>query len=163
MDEVFAPPGARWHPVSPALALARRLVLLMVMGALALVGLTAALLLSAPVGLAAAGTVLWLGALVWAWWLIGRRVASFGYAERDEDLLITSGILKRRLVVVPYGRMQLVDVVAGPVDRALGIAAVKLHTAAASTEAVIPGLEPGDAAGLRDRLAARGESRSAGL
>jgi len=45
----------------------------------------------------------------------------------------------------------------------MGITTVQLHTAAASTDASIPGLEPGVAAELRDRLARRGEQRSAGL
>ena len=76
---------------------------------------------------------------MWSYWLIGRRVRSFGYAERADDLLVTSGIMFRRLVVVPYGRMQLVDITAGPIDRALGVTTVQLHTAAATTEATIPG------------------------
>jgi membrane protein YdbS with pleckstrin-like domain len=101
--------------------------------------------------------------VAWGWWLIGRRVRSYGYAERVDDLLVVHGIMFRRLVVVPYGRMQLVDLTAGPLDRALGLATVQLHTAAATTDATIPGLRPEDAASLRDRLAARGEQRSAGL
>ena len=100
---------------------------------------------------------------VWAWWLIGRRVRSYGYCERPDDLIVTSGILFRRLVIVPYGRMQLVDVTAGPIDRWLGITTVQLHTAAATSDAAIPGLPPDEAAALRDRLAAVGEDRSAGL
>ena len=104
-----------------------------------------------------------LAVFVWAWWLIGRRCRSWGYAERDDDLLVTRGILFRRLVVVPYGRMQLVDLKAGPIDRWLGVATLQLHTAAATTDASIPGLPPEVAAGLRDRLAALGEKRSAGL
>jgi membrane protein YdbS with pleckstrin-like domain len=67
------------------------------------------------------------------------------------------------LVVVPYGRMQIVDLTSGPLDRWLGIATVQLHTAAATTDAAIPGLPPEQAAALRDRLAARGEERSAGM
>ena len=59
--------------------------------------------------------------------------------------------------------MQLVDLTAGPVDRAFGITAVQLHMAAAATDARIPGLVPAEAARLRDRLAALGEARSAGL
>ena len=101
--------------------------------------------------------------IVWQWWLIGRQVKVYRYVEREEDLLVTSGILFRRLVIVPYGRMQLVDLTAGPLDRALGVATVQLHTAAATTDATIPGLPPEDAGALRDRLAARGEERSAGL
>ena len=60
-------------------------------------------------------------------------------------------------------RAKLVDVKAGPIDRRLGITTVQLHTAAATTDASIPGLEPDVAAALRDRLARRGEQRSAGL
>jgi membrane protein YdbS with pleckstrin-like domain len=100
---------------------------------------------------------------IWLWWLIGRRVRSFAYCEREHDLLVTSGILFRRTVIVPYGRMQLVDVTAGPIDRWLGITTVQLHTAAATTDATIPGLEPDIAAAVRDRLARKGENRSAGL
>ena len=107
--------------------------------------------------------VLAVAVLAWVWWLIGRRVRSFGYAERDDDLLVVSGILIRRLVIVPYGRMQMVDLRAGPIDRWLGISTVQLHTAAATTDATIPGLVPSEAAALRDRLAARGEERTAGL
>ncbi len=54
-------------------------------------------------------------------------------------------------------------VVAGPIDRWLGITTVQLHTAAATSDAAIPGLPPAEAAALRDRLAAVGEQRSAGL
>ena len=46
----------------------------------------------------------------------------------------------RTLVVVPYGRMQFVDVQAGPVEQIAGIASVHLHTAAPGTSARIPGL-----------------------
>jgi membrane protein YdbS with pleckstrin-like domain len=101
--------------------------------------------------------------LVWGWWVIGRRVRSFGYLERSDDLLVRSGIMFQRVVVVPYGRMQLVEVAAGPLDRALGITTVQLHTASATSDAAIPGLEPDAAADLRDRLARLGEQRHAGL
>lgn len=162
VDDAFAPPGEAWHPVSPKLATARRITLALVM---LMVLLAVATLFAIPeTRLVALGPLaVWLVVLVWGWWLIGRRVRSFGYAERADDLLVTSGIMFRRLVVVPYGRMQLVDITAGPLDRRLGVATVQLHTAAASTNATIPGLPPEEAAGLRDRLAARGEQRSAGL
>ena len=69
----------------------------------------------------------------------------------------------RRLVIVPYGRMQLVDLTAGPIHRLLGITTVQLHTAAATTRRVDPrASRPTVAADLRDRLARRGEQRSAG-
>jgi membrane protein YdbS with pleckstrin-like domain len=152
-----------WTPVSAKLTHARRLTLLLAY-LLVIAGIVALFVVStvprvvAWIGLGAAVVV-----FAWLWWLIGRRVRSFGYAERDDDLLVTSGIMFRRLVIVPYGRMQLVDVQAGPIDRWLGITTVQLHTAAATTDASIPGLEPDTAAALRDRLAQRGEQRTAGL
>ena len=94
---------------------------------------------------------------------IRRRVRAWGYAERAEDLLVRRGVMYRRLSVVPYGRMQFVEVTAGPVERLFGLATVKLHTAAARSDARIPGLDPAEAARLRDRLAALGEAKVAGL
>lgn len=152
-----------WSPVSGKLVTARRMTLGLVY-VLVVIGIVALVLIPdvPPVvpAIAAVAAVVVFG---WLWWLIGRRVRSFGYAERGDDLLVTSGILFRRLVIVPYGRMQLVDVKAGPIDRWLGITTVQLHTAAATTDAAIPGLEPGVAADLRDRLARQGEKRSTGL
>lgn len=152
-----------WTPVSPRLITARRITLLLTY--LLVVAVIVALLLipGVPQWVAAVTGAVAVVVLIWLWWLIGRRVRSFGYAERGDDLLVTSGILFRRLVIVPYGRMQLVDVKAGPIDRMLGVTTVQLHTAAATTDASIPGLVPDVAASLRDRLARRGEARSAGL
>ncbi len=95
--------------------------------------------------------------------LIGRRVAAWGFTERADDLLVRRGVMFRRLTVIPYGRMQFVDVTVGPFERMFGLATVKLHTAAAATDARIPGLEQADAAALRDHLSALGESNLAGL
>ena len=87
----------------------------------------------------------------------------WGYLEREDDLLVRRGLMVRRLSVVPYGRMQFVDVTAGPVERSFGLATVRLHTAAAASDARIPGLEAAEAARLRDQLAGLGEARAAGL
>jgi membrane protein YdbS with pleckstrin-like domain len=95
--------------------------------------------------------------------LLPRSLRSWGYAERADDLLVRHGLLIRRLSIVPYGRMQFVDVTAGPVERMFGLATVQLHTAAAASDAKIPGLPPQEAARLRDRLAALGEARAEGL
>jgi membrane protein YdbS with pleckstrin-like domain len=95
--------------------------------------------------------------------VLGRRFSAWGYAEREDDLLVRRGVLVYRLSVVPYGRMQYIDVRAGPFERAFGLATVHMHTAAAASDARIPGLTREEAARLRDRLAELGESRAAGL
>ncbi|HMK62161.1 MAG TPA: PH domain-containing protein [Acidimicrobiales bacterium] len=94
---------------------------------------------------------------------VRNRYRTWGYLERDEDLLVRRGVMIRRLSVVPYGRMQFVEVTAGLVERGFGLSTVKLHTAAAHSDARIPGLEAAEAARLRDRLAALGETKAAGL
>ena len=161
-DPFAAPTQTGWVPVSPRLATARRITLLLEYLLVVAGGVGIAI---SPLGTGwlLAYVIVAVIALVWIWWIIGRRVRSFGYAERDDDLLVVSGILVRRLVIVPYGRMQMVDLTAGPIDRWLGISTVQLHTAAATTDATIPGLLPDEAAALRDRLAARGEQRDSGL
>jgi membrane protein YdbS with pleckstrin-like domain len=159
--EPFDPVDVTWQRASPRLASARRLALTAQM----------LVLIAIPIVLVAVGVPAWvllaepvlLLITVWAWWLVGRQVAAIGYAEREDDLLVRRGILIRGLVVVPYGRMQYVDVEAGPIDRRFRIARVQLHTASPGTDASIPGLAPEEAARLRDRLARRGEARLAGL
>ena len=92
-----------------------------------------------------------------------RRVRSIGYRLREDDLLFRRGIMFQRLVAVPYGRMQLVDITRGPVARALGLADLKFVTAAASTAVTVPGLPMEEADRLRDELVALAETRRAGL
>ena len=51
--------------------------------------------------------------------ILTRRFSSWGYAEREDDLLVRRGVLVYRLSVVPYGRMQFIDVRAGPLEALL--------------------------------------------
>ena len=155
-------PGLTWLRPSPRMWSARQLQLgvatLIVVLPVAL-GLLAAGDKTAAVA-AAAGT---LAVAVAFYATLHGRYRSWGYAEREDDLLVRRGVLVRRLSVVPYGRMQFVDVTAGPVDRLFKLATVQLHTAAAATDARIPGLAVHEAHRLRDRLAALGEAQAAGL
>ncbi|HEX5534945.1 MAG TPA: PH domain-containing protein [Actinomycetales bacterium] len=160
-NDPFAPLGVTWTPVSPRLVTARRLVL----GVVALVPLLAVVVAAIFTGWLWLLLLLlpWLAIVGWLFWLIGRQIRAIGYAEREDDLLIRSGVMFKNMVVVPYGRMQYVDVEAGPIDRAFGVARVQLHTASPGTDAAIPGLVPEEAARLRERLASRGEAKLAGL
>ena len=128
-------------------------------------GALASLVLAVPAG--AAGVLAGLTATAAGTGLlqlaVERRYAAWGYLEREDDLLVRRGVLVRRTSVVPYGRMQYVDVTAGPLARRFDLAMVTLHTAAAATDASIPGLRAEEASRLRDRLAALGEARQAGV
>ncbi|MGI5450398.1 PH domain-containing protein [Streptomyces sp. CA-243310] len=153
--------GPEWVGLPGGLLTLRRLLLVIWMTVLT--ALTAVVLgLTAGPAWAAVGT-LWLGVLVWGWVLLGRNWRSWRYAERADDLLISRGVLWREQTVVPYGRMQLVEVTSGPLERRFGLASLQLHTAAAATDAKIPGLVPAEAERLRDRLSVLGEAKSAGL
>jgi membrane protein YdbS with pleckstrin-like domain len=162
VDDLFAPSDVSWTPVSPKLATLRRLnaaILAAVVAVAALV--TLGLMTSWLYGLLAVVVIAL--AFGWAWVLIGRNQRSWKYAEREDELLVSHGIMFRELVVVPYGRMQFVDVTAGPLERAYGMATVELHTATPATDAKIPGLHPDEASRLRDRLSALGQAQAWGL
>jgi len=124
-------------------------------------GLVAGTAAGAGIGAAAAAAALAMAvaAAVFA----HNKYRSWAYREREEDLLVSRGVLIRRVSVVPYGRMQFVEVTAGPMERWFRLATVQLHTAAAASNARIPGLEKDEAARLRDRLATLGEAKAAGL
>ncbi|WGW10995.1 PH domain-containing protein [Saxibacter everestensis] len=161
VDDPLSPPGLRWVTVSPALIKVRLIFALIWCGIPLIAAIVLAILLQFWLFWALAGAALLL--LGWLCWIIPRQVRALKYAERDDDLLIARGVMFRSLVVVPYGRMQYVDMSAGPVERSVGISTVKLHTASASTDATIPGLPADEAARLREQLASRGEARLAGL
>jgi len=162
VDDLFAPSDVSWTPVSPKLASVRRLNAGIMLGVLGLVALLIlGLTLSWVYGVLA--LVVFAAGFGWSWLLIGRNQRSWKYAEREDELLVSHGIMFRELVVVPYGRMQFVDVAAGPLERAFGIATVELHTATPATDAKIPGLHPDEASRLRDRLSALGQAQAWGL
>jgi membrane protein YdbS with pleckstrin-like domain len=155
------PNTVQWRRVSPKLIT----VELISRGTLTVVMLIGLLIGSifAPHWLWYAGMALVVLFGIWRAIVTVRAVRAWGYAERDNDLLVRHGLLIRRLSIVPYARMQYVDVTAGPLERAFRLATVQLHTAAAASDARVPGLPPAEASRLRDRLTALGEDRAEGL
>ncbi|MDR9434756.1 PH domain-containing protein [Pontimonas sp.] len=95
--------------------------------------------------------------------LIPFRVRAMRYWLRDDDFVFRRGVIFQRQVAVPYGRLQLVDINRGPLSRLLGLAEIRLVTAAASSGVTIPGIVMADSEALRDELVALAESRRAGL
>ncbi|WP_246459885.1 PH domain-containing protein [Streptomyces himalayensis] len=150
-----------WTGLPPGLLRMRRLLLVVWLVPLTVAAGLLPGLLAGPGW--AAFALLPLALLLWGWSMLGRNWRSWRYAERADDLLISRGVLWREETIVPYGRMQLVEVTSGPVERHFGLASVQLHTAAAASDARIPGLLPTEAERLRDRLTELGEARSAGL
>jgi membrane protein YdbS with pleckstrin-like domain len=156
------PPDVTWLRPSPRLWSARQLQLAVV---------TVILIAPVTIALAAAGdgtaavitAAVILAIVVCFYAVLHGRYRAWGYAEREDDLLVRRGVMVRKLSIVPYGRMQFIDVTAGPVDRMFKLATVQLHTAAAASDARIPGLAVAEANRLRDQLASLGEAQAAGL
>ncbi|WP_040162211.1 PH domain-containing protein [Nigerium massiliense] len=161
--DLFTPPGGTWHRLSPKYATVCR------------IGATIGCL-AVFVPVAVAGWLIWrqwwipatvatVGAAWWAWRFVraGKWVASWGYAQRDADLCVRRGLWSKELLVVPFGRMQMVKVNSGPLLRAFGLARVQLVTASATTDAVIPGVPRDEAAELRDRLIELSDAKGAGV
>lgn len=162
MNPTAFPDDGEWQPLHPAARTVWRLAGVVPAGLVGLGGVIAFSLAGSSLG--AAVTVAVAVAVAAPWWnVVGRRWRAWGYAERERDLVIRRGVLVRRLTIIPYGRMQFVDVKQGPLGRALGVSTIQLHTAAAATDARIPFLPDSDAARLRDRLTSLGEAYAAGL
>ena len=98
--------------------------------------------------------VCWLFALfVLAVWMPALAHARYGYALRDDELLIARGVIVRTVVAIPTSRIQHVDTRQGPIEQWLGLARLQIHTASGvGGDGAIPGLELAVAEELRDRL-----------
>ena len=162
LDQSQTEAALRWGSPSPRLRTLRRCEV----GAVTVGVLILAVAIAASVG-SGTSVVLTVVAVLVAGGVAGavaeRRVRAWGYAERAEDLLVKRGVMFRRTSVIPYGRMQYVEVTAGPFERAFGLATVQMHTAAAASDARVPGLSAGEAERLRDQLTSLGESHAMGL
>lgn len=115
------------------------------------------------------GALWWFGAIfafissMVALFYAKRRASAIGYFEGKDELIIHSGIMFQRLTVVPYGRMQQVNVKSGPVLGKYGLAKVELVTASAESNAEIPGVLRDEAERLRDKFTRLGNSQMEGL
>jgi membrane protein YdbS with pleckstrin-like domain len=83
----------------------------------------------------------------------GRRYRAWGYAEGEDELSVKHGLMVRKLSVVPFGRVQHIDIAQGPLERSLGLATLVLNTAGTRGAAVrLPGLERAEAERMRDHI-----------
>lgn len=160
--DLTAADAVQWQRPSRSLLSCRRIQVAIASAVLAVAGGgIAGAASSAVAGAGTAAGALVLGLL--AERFFARRVASWGFAERKDDLMVRRGVLVRRQSVIPYGRMQYIDITAGPLERSFGLATLRMHTAAAASDARVPGLDRAVAERLRDQLARLGEAQAAGL
>jgi hypothetical protein len=83
------------------------------------------------------------------------RYNARGYQISADRLRVVRGLLTRHDTVVPFGRVQHIDVHQGPLDRFFGIATLTLHTAGNHNASVaLPGLEEPLARQMREDIRA---------
>jgi uncharacterized protein len=88
--------------------------------------------------------------------LPNRRYRAWGYAEGEDELAIRRGVWVRLRTIVPFGRVQHIDVAQGPIERRYDLATLILHTAGTRSASVaLPGLLQRDAEAMRDRIRAK--------
>ncbi|WP_234953591.1 PH domain-containing protein [Halosegnis longus] len=81
------------------------------------------------------------------------RYRAWWYAVRADSLHLSRGVLTHVHTVVPFVRVQHVDVSRGPLERALGLSSVVVYTAGSrGADVTIPGLTPDRADRLQQRL-----------
>ena len=109
-----------------------------------------------PFGAVLAGGIVLI--MVGIWRLPARRYAAWGYRMEEDELAVRHGLLIRALSLVPFGRVQHIDLAQGPLERAFGLATLVLNTAGTRGSAIrLPGLAQADAEQMRDHI--RGKIR----
>ena len=84
-----------------------------------------------------------------------RRYAARGYALGEDRLRVVRGILFHSDTIVPFGRVQHIDVDRGPIERYYGLATLQLYTAGSHGDVVsLPGLAHEDALAMRETIRA---------
>lgn len=170
--DLLNPDDPRLIQVSPKYATVRRITDAILFGPLLLAAVIVAILSMTIIPAADAPFLTlfsWLGAalvlVLWVWdfWLIGRQVSAHRYLEGAEHFFVAKGRWWRSVTVVPYGRIQFVDLTEGPLLRAFGLARLKLNTASVTSDAAIVGIPREEAQAIRERLSNRARERMAGL
>lgn len=83
------------------------------------------------------------------------RWTCFRWSAWDDAIDLRHGVISRRESLVPYHRIQQIDVHRGPIERMVGLSTLVLRTAAATTDAELPGIAAEHAEQLRHTLLAR--------
>lgn len=85
----------------------------------------------------------------------GRKYQQWGYHMGSDRLRIVSGYLFHSDTIVPFGRIQHIDVEQGPLQRPYGLATLTVHTAGNHNSSVaLPCLAHDDALAMREAIRA---------
>ena len=112
-------------------------------------------------GLAIAAALMSVVASVLQWWFYRYRIS-------DREITLRSGMISKQERVIPFERIQTIDIQDAPLERLLGVVQVRIDTGAggsAESEIALQAIPAAEAAGLRTQLLAarqrlRGDSQT---
>lgn len=95
----------------------------------------------------------WLLAIIAVVTIPARRVARWGYKIGEGQLRVARGWLFRTDTIVPFVRVQHIDVGQGPIERLFGLSHLVVHTSGTHNSTVtLPGLHADLAAAMRETI-----------
>jgi membrane protein YdbS with pleckstrin-like domain len=89
---------------------------------------------------------------VLVWWFPALHYRRWRFTLAEDRLDLSHGVVWHTRSSVPHFRVQHIDVEQGPIERRLGLAQLKLHTASAGTDASLPGLAVERAEAIRAKV-----------
>ncbi len=82
-----------------------------------------------------------------------RRWRRWGFSDSDEQLRVARGWMFRTDTIVPFKRIQHIDMGQGPIERLFDLASLTVHTAGTHNSIVtLPGLSRTQAEAMRDAM-----------
>lgn len=158
LDQPFHPASALdtgLKPVEPAYRHVIRIMTALVLLPVVIAGGVLETVMAVKGGMqpgAVLAPVLALAAFVFVF-LPQRKWRRWGYSGADEQLRVARGWLFRTDTIVPFKRIQHIDVAQGPIERFFGLASLTVHTAGTHNSIVtLPGLTRDDAEAMRDSM-----------
>lgn len=83
------------------------------------------------------------------WWTV-KAIKRTGLALREHDFVLQTGVFWRKITVVPFNRIQHIELHRGPLERKFNLATIKLYTAGGSgVDLAVSGLDEAEAEQLR--------------
>ena len=93
---------------------------------------------------------------VWSYITVIKGFQFKTYAIRDKDIIYKTGWLWRQTIIVPFNRVQHVQIDQGPIERKFDLAKLKIFTAGGSSSDIsIPGLRPDKAQRIKQFIVSK--------
>ncbi len=97
--------------------------------------------------------IAWFVCTLGFFWFLSISVRYKSYALRDKDISYKSGVWFTSWITIPFNRVQHCELSKGVVERAIGLAELRIFTAGgSSSDITIPGLDPDTAHRVKEHI-----------